>query len=362
MSYKELYDKDMREALFSYFEENESKIRFIEEHNMGKSRADIMMICENEIVGFELKSDKDSLVRLKRQIPDYDRFFDRNYIVVGEHFVDKIASHVPEHWGIIKVFEDNGEIKAIEVRKALKNEKHVIKNQMLFLWREELVRIIRRHKLGGVSAKNKKKLCDMIYNGLDIDAVRHEMIYELMEREYPVFYILKYSIDDLHIFDENKTRKATNGIEKLMISIITNGKEIIYCGCNEFADKYIENNDISLHIEIKKQLDEYFNGKRKIFDLPLEKQRMSALTRKVYGVSYDIPYGEVMTYSQVAKEIENPRKYRAVGVACTRNPFKIIVPTHRIVGTDGKPTGVMKDLLLKKILLATERKYQENKK
>lgn len=361
MSYRELYDKDMREALFSYFEEKENKIRFIEEHNMGKSRADVIMICENEIVGFELKSDKDSLVRLKRQIPDYDRFYDRNYIVVGEHYADKISEHLPQHWGIIRVSEDNGNIIAVEIRKAFKNEKHVIKNQMLFLWREELVRIIKRNKLGGVSARNKKKLCDMIYNGLDVDTVRREMIYELMEREYPVYYIMKYDIPDMDDYKTEKAKpyKVQNDIGKLTVSIITNGKEIIYCGCNQFSDKYIVNDELKLHREIKKQFDEYFNGKRKEFDLPLEKQRMSSFTRKVYEISYNIPYGEVRTFSQVAKEAGKPERYRAVGTSCNRNPFKIIVPTHRIVSADLKPTGVMNDLMLKKILLNVEDKYSE---
>src|SRR5574344_1218292 len=115
---KELYDKDMREALFSYFEDSIEHIRFLEEVTMGRSRADAIMISQKEMVGFEVKSDKDSLVRLKRQIPDYDKYFDRNYLVVGEHFENKAKEVLPSHWGIIKIWDadDNGNLMVCEIR------------------------------------------------------------------------------------------------------------------------------------------------------------------------------------------------------------------------------------------------------
>ena len=86
---KELYDRDMREALFSYFEDTFSKIRFLEEFTMGKSRADAVMITDEELVGFELKSDKDSLARLQRQIIDYDKYYDRNYVTIQKLLTEK---------------------------------------------------------------------------------------------------------------------------------------------------------------------------------------------------------------------------------------------------------------------------------
>ena len=78
-----LKDKDIREPLFDFLEDRHSKIRIIEEKTMGKSRADVIMVLENEVVGIEIKSDADTYARLSRQVKDYDRYFDRNIVVVG---------------------------------------------------------------------------------------------------------------------------------------------------------------------------------------------------------------------------------------------------------------------------------------
>ena len=98
-----LYDKDIREPLFDYLEAKYGKVRIIEEKQMGSSRADIVMILPDEIAGIEIKSDADTYARLKRQVKDYDRFFDRNYVVVGSTHAMHIEEHVPEYWGIISV-------------------------------------------------------------------------------------------------------------------------------------------------------------------------------------------------------------------------------------------------------------------
>ena len=76
-----LLDKDIREPLFEYLEEQHDKVRILEEKTMGRSRADVVMVLEEEVVGVEIKSDADTYARLSRQVKDYDRFFDRKMCI-----------------------------------------------------------------------------------------------------------------------------------------------------------------------------------------------------------------------------------------------------------------------------------------
>jgi len=78
-----LYDRDIREPLFDFLEERYGKIRIIEEKQMGKSRADIVMVLPDAVAGIEIKSDADTYVRLQRQVRDYNRYYDTNLVVVG---------------------------------------------------------------------------------------------------------------------------------------------------------------------------------------------------------------------------------------------------------------------------------------
>ena len=78
-----LYDRDIREPLFDFLEERYGKIRIIEEKQMGKSRADIVMVLPDAVASIEIKSDADTYVRLKRQVRDYNRYYDTNLVVVG---------------------------------------------------------------------------------------------------------------------------------------------------------------------------------------------------------------------------------------------------------------------------------------
>ena len=93
-----LYDKDIREPLFEFLEERYGKVRILEEKQMGRSRADAVMVTEDALTGIEIKSDADTYARLKRQVRDYDRFFDRNLVVVGSTHGSHIGEHVPDWW------------------------------------------------------------------------------------------------------------------------------------------------------------------------------------------------------------------------------------------------------------------------
>ena len=116
-----LKDKDIREGLFDFLEEQYGKVRILEEKTMGCSRADAVMITTGRICGIEIKSDADTYVRLKRQVKDYNRFFDMNYVVVGTSHAMHISEHVPEFWGIITVDEVEGKPDYYELRHPAPN-------------------------------------------------------------------------------------------------------------------------------------------------------------------------------------------------------------------------------------------------
>jgi methylated-DNA-[protein]-cysteine S-methyltransferase len=85
------------------------------------------------------------------------------------------------------------------------------------------------------------------------------------------------------------------------------------------------------------QLDEYFRGERRGFDLPLDWRLVRGFTRAALEAVRDIPYGETAGYGEVAIAAGSPRAARAVGTACATTPFSIIVPVHRVVRADGSP-------------------------
>ena len=102
------------------------------------------------------------------------------------------------------------------------------------------------------------------------------------------------------------------------------------------------------------QLNEYFNGKRRSFDLPLD-LRLKGFTRRVLEEVSRIPYGETATYGEVARRVGSPRAARAVGGAVGANPIPIIIPCHRVIAAGGKLGGFGGGVALKKKLLIHEK-------
>ncbi len=94
-----LLDKDIREPLFEFLEERYGKVRILEEKTVGNSRADVVMVIPEKIVGIEIKSDADTYTRLERQVADYDLYFDANIVVVGSSHASHVAEHVPAALG-----------------------------------------------------------------------------------------------------------------------------------------------------------------------------------------------------------------------------------------------------------------------
>lgn len=106
--------------------------------------------------------------------------------------------------------------------------------------------------------------------------------------------------------------------------------------------------------EAARQLREYFDGERRTFDLPLA-MRGTDFQRTVWSALCDIPYGETVSYGELAERIGRPGASRAVGLANGRNPISIIVPCHRVIGADGSLTGYGGGIDRKRHLLAFER-------
>jgi methylated-DNA-[protein]-cysteine S-methyltransferase len=103
-----------------------------------------------------------------------------------------------------------------------------------------------------------------------------------------------------------------------------------------------------------RELDEYFAGARRRFDLPLDHRLTSGFRAEVLAQLRLIDYGRTASYAQVAQAAGNPRAVRAVGSACGANPLPIVVPCHRVVRSDGSPGGYAGGPEAKKVLLALE--------
>lgn len=101
------------------------------------------------------------------------------------------------------------------------------------------------------------------------------------------------------------------------------------------------------------QLQEYFQGKRKSFDLPLNPQG-TEFQKKVWAELCNIPYSQTRTYKEIAQAIGHPKAARAVGMANNRNPIPIIIPCHRVIGASGSLIGYAYGVEMKKRLLDLE--------
>ena len=106
-------------------------------------------------------------------------------------------------------------------------------------------------------------------------------------------------------------------------------------------------------LQAKMQLLEYFNGERDVFDLALS-PKGTEFQNKVWKQLQKIPFGKTKSYGDIASKINNPKAMRAVGMANRNNPIPIIIPCHRVIGSNGKLTGFAGGLDLKKRLLDCE--------
>lgn len=110
-----------------------------------------------------------------------------------------------------------------------------------------------------------------------------------------------------------------------------------------------------LHKRVEKQMDEYFEGKRTVFEFPILTIGTD-FEKAVWRELQNIPYGQTRTYLQIAKAMGNPRAVRAVGRANGRNKICIAIPCHRVIGSNGSLTGYASGLPRKKYVLDFEKK------
>jgi methylated-DNA-[protein]-cysteine S-methyltransferase len=115
------------------------------------------------------------------------------------------------------------------------------------------------------------------------------------------------------------------------------------------------NQETPVITEAKRQLSEYFAGTRRTFDLPVAPPTGTAFQHNVWQELRKIPYGETITYGELARRVGDANASRAVGAANGRNPISIIVPCHRVIGASGKITGYAGGESRKAFLLAHEK-------
>ena len=140
-----------------------------------------------------------------------------------------------------------------------------------------------------------------------------------------------------------------------MLRLVSDGTHLLAI---EFEGMYgddtdaIECNDAVLN-SCTQQLAEYFRGERQDFDLPLGACG-TPFQQSVWAALREIPYGEVRSYRDIARSINNAAAVRAVGAANGRNPLPVVVPCHRVIGSDGSLTGFAGGLEMKTLLLQLE--------
>lgn len=183
-----LHDKDIREPLFDFLEETYGKIRIIEEKTMGKSRADVVMVTEKDLVGIEIKSDADTYTRLSGQVKDYDKYYDRNIAVVGSSHALHIKEHVPDHWGIITVEFIDDAFDFYILRAPGVNPNLKLKNKLRILWRPELYALQQKYEMPKYKDKSKDfvifKISERVPDIVSVENMNEDISGLLFERDY----------------------------------------------------------------------------------------------------------------------------------------------------------------------------------
>lgn len=165
----------------------------------------------------------------------------------------------------------------------------------------------------------------------------------------------------------NYTSKYSSPIgEIILLSDGENLTGLYIKGQTVNVNKVIHDERLEIFGKVKKWLDEYFSGKQPKIELPI-KLKGSKFREEVWKILLEIPYGKTMTYGDIAKKIASKRNIKkmsaqAVGGAVGHNPISIIVPCHRVIGSDGSLTGYAGGINLKIKLLEIEKVEIKNQK
>ena len=184
-----LKDKDIREPLFEFLEENYGIVRILEEKTMGRSRADVIMVTTEYLYGIEIKSDADSYARLSGQVKDYDKYYDYNFVVVGTSHALHIREHVPEYWGVITVEPVEGKLDFYILRHPSPNPKVSWNRKLEILWRPELAKLQTIYGMPKYKDKRKSFVADKIVDWMEAGKIeeislRRNVCSLLLERDY----------------------------------------------------------------------------------------------------------------------------------------------------------------------------------
>ena len=183
-----LKDQDIREPLFDFFDEKFGKVRIIEEKQIAKSRADVMLVLEEKLIGVEIKSDADTYARLARQVKDYNKFFDYNYVVVGSSHSKHIEEHVPEYWGIIEAISKEESVEFNVLREPEINKRaqrtYKMKRKLSILWRPELSHILEINGMPKFKQRSKDFVITKIMEKVQWDLLHRQISEELFQRDY----------------------------------------------------------------------------------------------------------------------------------------------------------------------------------
>lgn len=121
-----------------------------------------------------------------------------------------------------------------------------------------------------------------------------------------------------------------------------------------FCDECSDGDENEIVTECINQLEEYFEGRRKNFNINIKFKKGTDFQRKVWNELSQIPYGKKVTYKYIAEKINNPKAVRAVGGANNKNSIAIIIPCHRVIGANGKMVGYEGGIDKKEFLLRLE--------
>lgn len=183
-----LKDQYIREPLFDFFDEKFGKVRIIEEKQIAKSRADVMLVLEEKLIGVEIKSDADTYARLARQVKDYNKFFDYNYVVVGSSHSKHIEEHVPEYWGIIEAISKEESVEFNVLREPEINKRaqrtYKMKRKLSILWRPELSHIQEINGMPKYKQRSKDFVITKIMEKVPWDLLHRQISEELFQRDY----------------------------------------------------------------------------------------------------------------------------------------------------------------------------------
>lgn len=141
--------------------------------------------------------------------------------------------------------------------------------------------------------------------------------------------------------------------------VVLNDAAVLRISVSKHEDIDLSDVLTAFEYNVYNQLMEYFSGKRRSFDFPIDISCGTYFQQKVWAELYRIPYGCTKSYGEIASLIGKPGVARAVGLACNRNPLLLVIPCHRVVGKNNNLVGFAGGLEIKRYLLDME---NENKK